>query len=39
MESLVARHQRLRQQLRAAGFVPPSPAEMERINRIIAGEE
>ena len=39
VESLVARRQRLRQQLRAAGFVPPSPAEMERINRIIAGEE
>jgi len=39
VESLVARRQRLRQQLRAAGFVPPSPDEMEQINRIIAGEE
>lgn len=39
VESLVARWGRLRQRLRAAGFVPPSPAEMERINRLIAGEE
>ena len=39
VESLVARRQRLRERLRAAGFVPPSPAEIERINRIIAGEE
>ena len=39
VESLVERRQRLRQRLRAAGFVPPSPAEIERINRIIAGEE
>ena len=39
VESLVARRQRLRQRLRAAGFVPPSPAEIERINRLIAGEE
>ncbi len=39
VDSLVARRQRLRQRLRAAGFVPPSPAEIERINRLIAGEE
>lgn len=39
VESLLVRRQRLREQLRAAGFVPPSPAEMEQINRIIAGEE
>jgi hypothetical protein len=39
VESLVARRQRLRQRLRAAGFVPPSPADMEQVNRIIAGEE
>jgi hypothetical protein len=38
-ESLIARRQQLRQRLRAVGFVPPSPAEIERINRIIAGEE
>jgi hypothetical protein len=39
VETLVASRQRLRQRLQAAGFVPPSPAEIERINRIIAGEE
>jgi hypothetical protein len=39
VDSLVVRRQQLRQRLRAAGFVPPCPAEMERINRIIAGEE
>jgi hypothetical protein len=39
VDSFVARRQLLRQRLRAAGFVPPSPAEMEHINRIIAGEE
>ncbi len=39
VDSLVERRQRLRQRLRAAGFVPPSGAEVERINRIIAGEE
>ena len=39
VDSLVARRQQLRQRLRAAGFVPPSPAEIERINRLVAGEE
>ncbi len=39
VNSLMARRQQLRQRLRAAGFVPPSPAETDRINRIIAGEE
>jgi hypothetical protein len=39
VDSLVERRQQLRQRLRAAGFVPPSGAEVERINRIIAGEE
>lgn len=39
VESLPARRQRLRAQLRAAGFVPPSPDEFERINRLIAGDE
>ena len=29
----------LRIRLREAGFVPPNEAEMERLNRIIAGEE
>jgi len=37
--SLMARRQQRRQRLRAAGFVSPSPAENERINRIIAGAE
>jgi hypothetical protein len=39
VESVTARRQRLRQQLRAAGFVPPSSAEIERVNHIVAGEE
>ena len=39
VESLIARRQLLRQRLHAAGFVPPSPAEIDRINRLIAGEE
>jgi hypothetical protein len=38
VDSLIARRQQLRQRLRAAGFVPPSAAEIERINRLIAGE-
>jgi len=39
VQSIVARRLRLRQRLRAAGFMPPSPAEVAQINRIIAGEE
>jgi hypothetical protein len=38
-ESLIVRRQQVRQRLRAVGFVPPSRAEIERINRLIAGEE
>jgi hypothetical protein len=30
---------RLRERLREAGFVPPSPSEIERIHRLIAGDE
>ena len=36
---IVERRRLLQIRLRAAGFVPPSEAEVERINRIIAGEE
>lgn len=39
VNSLLTRRPQLRQRLRAAGFVPPSPAETDRIHRIIAGEE
>jgi hypothetical protein len=35
----VERGRQLRERLRAAGYAPPSDADMERINRIIAGEE
>ena len=38
VESLVARRERLRERLRQAGFVPPAPGEIERINRLIAGD-
>ncbi len=38
-KSFVERHETYRAQLRALGCRPPSKAEMERINRIIAGEE
>ncbi len=36
---IVERSRQLQLRLRAAGFVPPNEADMERINRIIAGEE
>ena len=36
---IVERRRLLRIRLREAGFVPPNAAEMERLNRIIAGEE
>lgn len=37
--NLLERRRQLRERLRAAGYVPPSDAEMELVNRIIAGEE
>lgn len=39
VESLLKRRQRFREQLRAAGFAPPTQDEMDRIHRVIAGEE
>ncbi len=39
LTNLVERRRQLRERLRAAGYVPPSDADMELINRIIAGEE
>ncbi len=39
VDDLLIRRRQLRERLHAAGFVPPSAAEMELVNRIIAGEE
>ena len=36
---IVESREEYRNRLRAAGFVPPNAEEMERLNRIIAGEE
>ena len=37
--SFMERMERHHARMKAAGYVPPAPSEMERINRIIAGEE
>ena len=37
--SFMERMKRHHARMKAAGYVPPAPSEMERINRIIAGEE
>ena len=37
--SFMERMKRHHARMKAAGYVPPAASEMERINRIIAGEE